>query len=61
MKKYFKLGLPKEVVVAMRNELKYLHLPADTPDETVVDKFLEDVFFHLVRTDERISVEQLNE
>jgi hypothetical protein len=61
MKEYFKLGLPKEVIKAMRNKLKYLNLPADTPDATIVDKFLEDVFFHLVKTDERISVESLDE
>ncbi|UCB60804.1 MAG: hypothetical protein JSW72_01710 [Candidatus Bathyarchaeota archaeon] len=61
MKEYFKLGLPKEVIDAMRSKLKHLHLPADTPKATIVDKFLEDVFFHLTKTDERISVEPLDE
>lgn len=61
MKEYFKLGLPKEVIKEMRNKLKYLSLPADTSDAAIVDKFLEDVFFHLVKTDERISVESLDE
>ena len=61
MKEYFKLGLPKEIIAAMRNKLKYLHLPTDAPDATIIDKFLEDVFFHLIETDERISVEPLDE
>ncbi|UCG36974.1 MAG: hypothetical protein JSV64_01480 [Candidatus Bathyarchaeota archaeon] len=61
MKEYFRLGLPKEIIEAMRSKLKHLQLPADAPDATVVDKFLEDVFFHLVKTDERISVEPLDE
>lgn len=61
MKEYFKLGLPKEVIDSMRKKLKYLQLPADTPDATIVDKFLEDVFFHLVKTDERITVEPFDE
>lgn len=59
MKEYFKLGLPEEVIDAMRNKLKYLQLPSDASDAIIVDKFLEDVFFHLVKTDERITVEPL--
>ena len=61
MKEYFKLGLPKEVIDAMRSKLKHLHLPSDASNAMIVDKFLEDVFFHLVKTDERISVELLKE
>lgn len=60
MKKYFRLGVPPEVMEEMRKKLRHLHLSPDTPDEMIVDKFLEEVFFHKVKGDERISVEPLN-
>ncbi len=60
MTEYFKLGLPEEVISEMRKKLKYLQLPVGTSNAIVVDKFLEDVFFPIVKTDERITVEPLD-
>lgn len=60
MKKYFKIGLPVEIIAEIRRRLAWQQLPESTPDVEIVDRFLGLLFLE-IDYDEFISTEELHE